>query len=307
MQLEYPDADQELGQYIPLHYHYVMLQDDRRVSAFQTAINKLVVPGMRVVELGGGTGILSSFAARRGANVTCVERNSVLAEQAKIFLGQNDLSDRVKVVSQDAMDFVPDEPVEVVVCEMLHVAMLRERQIDVIESFKRNYRERFGADVRLPIFIPEASVLMVQAVEQDYDFAGYWAPVPLFQSLETTQDSTQPACELSPYQLLNYDCELPQVLDCEQTLQMTCERDVNAIRFVTQNVMMVDVEAQNAISWPNHGLVLPLGNTFRVCDGDNVSIKFSSCSGGTLDELSRSLKLEVHRQRNSDQYLARAA
>ena len=57
-----PD-EKVLGQYIPLLYHYNMLQDNDRVGAFQEAIHLLVQPDMHVVELGGGTGILSSFAA----------------------------------------------------------------------------------------------------------------------------------------------------------------------------------------------------------------------------------------------------
>jgi hypothetical protein len=53
-----------LGQFIPLHYHFQMLQDRQRLAAFRSAMELHVQPGMHVVELGGGTGILSSFAAR---------------------------------------------------------------------------------------------------------------------------------------------------------------------------------------------------------------------------------------------------
>ncbi|TWU42039.1 hypothetical protein Poly41_03350 [Novipirellula artificiosorum] len=86
-------GDQVLGQYIPLLYHYNMLQDEERVGAFKAAIDLLVRPGMHVVELGGGTGILSSFAARRGAHVTCVERNSELVDCSRRLLDQNGLQE----------------------------------------------------------------------------------------------------------------------------------------------------------------------------------------------------------------------
>ena len=60
------------------------------------------------------------------------------------------------------------ERVDVVICEMLHTAMLREKQLAVIASFKKRYLERFGGP--LPIYIPEAAVMAVQPVYASYDF-----------------------------------------------------------------------------------------------------------------------------------------
>ena len=63
----------ELGQFIPLAYHHAMLLDQARVAAFEEAITKLVRPGATVVELGGGTGILSHLLCRPdcSAGVVC--------------------------------------------------------------------------------------------------------------------------------------------------------------------------------------------------------------------------------------------
>ncbi|MEY4567574.1 MAG: hypothetical protein RLY14_2544, partial [Planctomycetota bacterium] len=38
-----------LGQYIPLHYHHHMLQDQDRTLSFRKAIEAVVSPGMKVV------------------------------------------------------------------------------------------------------------------------------------------------------------------------------------------------------------------------------------------------------------------
>ncbi len=85
----------------------------------------------------------------------------------------------IELVAADATQYVPSEPVDVVICEMLHAGLLREKQLEVIAAFKRNYRARFGP--RLPLFVPEAVVLGVQAVEQDFVFSGYHCPIPIFQ------------------------------------------------------------------------------------------------------------------------------
>ena len=63
------EEDSYLGQFIPLHYHHHMLTSEYRMSAFKAAINQTVFPGAKVLELGGGTGVLSVFAAAHAAKV----------------------------------------------------------------------------------------------------------------------------------------------------------------------------------------------------------------------------------------------
>jgi protein arginine N-methyltransferase 1 len=169
-----------LGQFIPLHYHFAMLQDEVRITAFREAIKLHVEPGMNVLELGGGTGVLSYFAAKQGAHVWCVERNPEMVQASRRLLKQNGVGDRVDVIEADATKFLPPERVDVVVCEMLQVAMLREKQLQVIESFKQRYLAEFGGE--LPKFIPDSSLMTVQPVKQCYEFAGYHAPIPMFQA-----------------------------------------------------------------------------------------------------------------------------
>lgn len=283
------DADRTLGQYIPLLYHYNMLQDADRVGAFREAINLIVQPGMHVVELGGGTGILSSFAARRGARVTCVERNPDLVDCAREFVTANGLDDRITVVRGDASTFVPETKVDAVVCEMLHVGLLREKQAQVITAFKRNYGRRHGP--KLPTFLPEATILMAQPVQQDFDFAGYVAPVPMFQAPLVEQPRTKPLAGLSPYANIGYDAVIPTRFDIEQAVTIDCTGKANAVRFVTQNVIAIDVPGQRAITWPNQCLVLPLAEPMTTITGETRTMAFSYEAGDEVETLARSVSL----------------
>ncbi len=278
---------QVLGQYIPLLYHYNMLQDEDRVRAFSEAIDLTVQSGMHVVELGGGTGILSSFAARRGAKVTCVEQNPELVSCARRFLQLNGLQDQVRVIHADATKFVPEEPVDVVVCEMLHVGLLREKQAQVITAFKRNYTGVHGD--QLPSFLPEVSILMAQPVHQSFEFFGYTAPVPLFQAPMLEQPRTTQLSDLQPYANIAYDGPIPIDFQVRQRVVIKHAGQINAIRFVTQNVLTVDLKGQRAITWPNQCLVLPLETQLDVAANQTVEISFKYACGGSIDRLQDSI------------------
>jgi len=287
-----PTTDEQiLGQFIPLIYHYNMLQDEDRIFAFRDAIELIVKPGMHVLELGGGTGILSSFAARRGARVTCVERNPALVACARQFLHDNSMDDAVEVILNDAAEFVPDSPVDVVICEMLHVGLLRERQAQVIAAFKRRYMATHGP--KLPTFIPEASILMVQPVRQCFEFAGYTAAVPMFQAPRTQQPRTIESASLSPYANIAYDDFIPQSFDVSQTIEVHTSGVINAIRFVTQNVLGIDVPKQRAITWPNQCLVLPIKNAVEAIAGQRIRTSFAYPAGGSVEELAESIAVEI--------------
>jgi len=275
--------EQTLGQFIPLVYHYNMLQDEDRVGAFQAAISLVVQPGMRVVELGSGTGILSSFAARRGATVQGIERNPELVDCSRRFLAANGLQDRVEVVMADASRWVPDHPVDVVICEMLHVGLLREKQAQVISAFKQNYSQRFGP--KLPLFIPEVSILMCQPVQHCFDFAGYVAPIPLFQAPLAVQPRTVEISPLVAYQTISYDQGIATRFDSVTPFQATSSGRVNAIRMVTQNVLAIDMSAGRAINWPNQCLVLPIEHPFECVAGETIDLTLAYEAGGRIEDV----------------------
>jgi len=294
-----------LGQYIPLHYHCNMLQDKVRVGAFRDAIALRVEPGMHILELGGGTGILSYLAAKQGARVTCVERNPELVRCAKQLLKQNGMGDVVEVLNADARHFIPNEPVDVVVCEMLHVALLREKQLEVIEAFKSHYQNEVSQ--QLPKFLPEASILMVQPVEQSYDFAGYWAPVPLFQEPQQSIEGTAELGALTAYSTVFYDDHFSHQFHWRGELPIEQSGRLTGLRFVTQNAIAIDVSNQQSINWPNQCMVLPVEEPLQVVKGQSVRIEFRYSAGNSIETLTQSLQVSVVEQASSKTVQSRVA
>ena len=260
-----------LGQFIPLHYHYDMLRDNYRMTAFQQAISQTVQPGMTVVDLGGGTGVLSYFAAMAGAKVYYVERNPELVTVAQRFLKMNNVADQVTIVHEDAARFVPSEPVDVVTCEMLHVGLVREKQTEVIAAFKHNYTAKHGP--KLPRFIPEATLLALQPVTQTYEFSGFHAPVPLFQPPVAQMPGTTELGLPALYETILYDTNYQHEVAWKGILTMQHAGTLNAWRLVTKNVLAILVEQQAEICWHNQYLVVPLAEPLEVQMGDRVEVE----------------------------------
>jgi len=276
-----------LGQFIPLHYHYDMLRDSYRMTSFQQAIEHTVTPGMHVVDLGGGTGVLSYFAAMQGASVTYVERNPELVEVAERFLHMNQVRDRVTMVQEDAASYVPKEPVDVVVCEMLHSGLVREKQTEVIARFKANYQRSVAE--KLPRFLPEATLLAIQPVAQRYEFSGFLAPVPLFQPPLAQVDGTNELSLPALYNTLIYDEQYSDRIDWKGSVTIARPGKLNAWRVITKNVLAVLVEQRDEICWHNQYLVVPESQPMDVQPGQTIEMQMSYEFGSELHDLCQGL------------------
>ncbi|HEU4851065.1 MAG TPA: methyltransferase domain-containing protein [Telluria sp.] len=280
-----------LGQFIPVHYHHNMLMDQNRMHGFKTAIHYAVKPGMKVLELGGGTGVLSWFAAQNAAKVYCVEFNPDMVAEARKMLARNQNGHRVEVVHADAFQYLPPEPVDVVICEMIHVAMLREKQVEVIESFKKRYAAKFGGP--LPRFLPEAVIMAVQPLQQDYDFEGFYAPIVQFQETAVTYPGTVELAAPQVYSILDFTQPTGTAIGWEGRFLVEKSGTLNALRFITKNVLAVVPEESGTIDWLNHYMTLPLQQPVNVHAGDVLSVSFAYRAGGSIPSLEASMGVEV--------------
>ncbi|WP_164669380.1 methyltransferase domain-containing protein [Virgibacillus doumboii] len=280
----------QLGQFIPLHYHFQMLSDSHRIRSFKSAIERIVKAHHNVVELGSGTGVLSFFAAKQGANVQSIEFNPDLVTASKQFLEQNGVGDKVEVIEADASHWVPSEPVDVVVCEMLHSALLREKQVQVIESFRNNHKEKFGT---IPIMIPSATLLGVQPVMQNYLFEGYHAAVPLFQSPYVISEETQEIIDPEVYQIIDYNNAKVETYSCTASFSFNQASKFNAFRFITRNLLAIDQHGTDMVDWHSQYLVIPAPSVVEVEEGQDVSVTFSYSPGDPIESLSNTLEISI--------------
>jgi predicted RNA methylase len=279
---------------IPIQYHFNMLSDGARMDGFHRAIQLAVQPGTKVVDLGGGTGVLSWFAAAQGAaHVWCVEMLPEMAAAARAALDDNEHGDRVEVVNVDANAFLPPEPVDVVLCEMLHTGLLREKQLQVIGSFKRRYLERFGGP--LPRFVPEATLQAVQPVQQDFEYFGYRTATPIFQDARVTQPRTVELGGPVLFQQFTYDGALPERCAMRKALPITTDGVFNALRMITKNVLAIDPATGQTADWIMGYLVVPVPTPIVVHAGDAPSVAFGYRPGDELHAFTGSLEATLPR------------
>jgi protein arginine N-methyltransferase 1 len=264
---------------IPIQYHAQMLLDDNRMEPFAAAIAQAVRPGMHVLDLGAGTGVMSYFAARQGGRVTAIEREPGVLATARTALSAA-VGDAATVLHADARTFVPDEPVDLVICEMLHVGLLRERQIEVIAGFKERYAAAFGG--ALPKFLPEACLQAVQPVQQDFTFHGYHAPVPLFQEATAAQPRTVALAEPQIFQTFFYADLLPET--CAASVEFTLPEGgtVNAMRLITKNILTSRLNPPSTVDWLMGYLVVPLTEAVTAAAGQTVRVTFDYRPGDEI-------------------------
>jgi type I protein arginine methyltransferase len=275
---------------IPLQYHTQMLLDEHRMSTFREAITNVVEPGMHVLDLGAGTGVLSFFAAQEGAYVTAVEREPSVFAAARAAL-TNAVGDKVRVVHADAHTYVPDEPVDVVMCEMLHVGLFRERQVEVIHGFKQRYAEKFGGP--MPRFLPEACIQAVQPLQQDFTFHGYAVAAPLFQDAFSAQPRTTELAAPQVYQQFFYADGLPE--HCRADVQFTMEKPgwLNAVRIITKNLLAINLVPASSVNWLMGYLVVPLAQPVFADLGARVRVSFEYRPGDEISVLMESARVDI--------------
>ena len=123
-------------------WHFGIVRDAVRNAAYQAALARAVRPGMKVLEIGAGSGILSMMAARAGAReVIACEMNPKVAAAAQEIVARNGFADRVRIVAKNSTDLDPvvdlGGPADLLVSEIVDNALLGEGVLPAVEDAAR--------------------------------------------------------------------------------------------------------------------------------------------------------------------------
>lgn len=127
-----------LSESVP-QWHATIILDRARNEAYDVALQEAIKPGMRVLEVGAGSGILAMMAARAGAaEVIACESNPLIAERARTIIAANGYADRVKIISKHSTELRIgedlSEPADVFVSEIISDSLIGEGMLLVTED-----------------------------------------------------------------------------------------------------------------------------------------------------------------------------
>lgn len=144
-------------------WHFPMLADAARNEAFAAALDKAVSPGMTVLDIGTGSGLLAMLAARAGADrVVACEAHALIAETAQEIVAKNGFADRIAVIAKRSTELDPSRdlphPADLVVAEVLDAGLTGEGMLPTIRDALRRLAKP-GA-----VVIPAAAQLVAQVI-----------------------------------------------------------------------------------------------------------------------------------------------
>lgn len=123
------------GGFANISWHDGMLADRVRLRAYARAIDRYVQPGMVVVDLGTGSGVLACLAAQRGARVYAIEHTEVI-EHARELARTNDLASSITFHRMHSRDFDAPEPIDVILHEQIGHNLIDEDMVENVVSLR---------------------------------------------------------------------------------------------------------------------------------------------------------------------------
>jgi len=118
--------DDYFESYSGAEVHRMMLGDRVRTEAYRDALEAVVKPGDHVLDVGAGTGILSLFAARAGAERVYAVDSSEILDAAERIVVENGYADVIGCIDGRAESVELPELVDVLVSEWMGLFALTE-------------------------------------------------------------------------------------------------------------------------------------------------------------------------------------
>ena len=196
-----PEWQPEEAGFGRLESQHRMLSDQVRVLSYRAAIFQNV-RDKTVLEIGCGTGILSIFAAQAGAKKVIAIEESKAILTAQQMAKANHCQDAITFIPSNSLDVELDEPVDVIVHELIGKDPFNENMIMYIDDARRRFLKPDGQLIPYKIDVccygvqsntwknPDQLITEATEFQRTYgvDFAPYLAMLTAIPAL-TTHDT----------------------------------------------------------------------------------------------------------------------
>jgi protein arginine N-methyltransferase 1 len=146
-----------------------MLADAPRMQAYRRAIEAAVRPGDVVADLGTGSGVLALMAVQAGAShVYAIDRRPRSLWIAERIIRANGADKRIQLIEADVRELELEEPVDLIVNELIGDFGSDEDIFDAVAQFAR---ANLAPDGRI---IPEELQTYLVPVQYGDEFRGVW-------------------------------------------------------------------------------------------------------------------------------------
>ncbi|MFT7485471.1 MAG: protein arginine N-methyltransferase 1, partial [Candidatus Paceibacteria bacterium] len=212
---------QYFDSYAGAEVHRLMLGDRVRTEAYRKGIESVVKPGMVVMDVGTGTGILSFFAAKAGARkVYAVDSSDILSVTEEL-VEANGLQGVVECIDGVAEEIELPEQVDVIVSEWMGMFALTEAMFASVVHAAKKHLKPGG------ILIPGGIRMYLTPIQEDKLYCenglGFWTDslygfdyTPMIDAeiadLDTNSVDGANATSLAPKGLLvDLDCHTAEI------------------------------------------------------------------------------------------------
>ncbi len=125
--------------------HDLMLNDKIRMESYEKAIKEMVKPGMKVLDLGTGTGILALWSLEAGAEkVYGIEFRKELISQAKSRINKAGYEKNFQLFNALSYDVNLPEKVDLIVSEILGNLADNQDMTPILEDARKRFLKKDG-------------------------------------------------------------------------------------------------------------------------------------------------------------------
>lgn len=248
-----------------------LLSQRTRIMKFAEAIERVVKPGMRVIDIGTGSGVLALLAAQAGASeVTAIDINRESIEYAKRAARLNGLEEKITFEVTHFEDYLPEEKYDVVLCEMLSSMMLIEQQIPASAHAAKHILKEAG------VMIPSALSIYIALTECDDVWNRFYIhnlkfpKLPQTISKESSRDLSD-LVEIASFDLRNLDDE--SKVECELDLKVVEKGESHGLVGLFEAQVLDDIKLIPDDGWRE--LFLPFEKAIDVDNGDLLRVRLS--------------------------------